>query len=113
MSEPTEVQTIFQDGKPAFAVVPYATYLRLLATRPRVPPGDAVPHEVMRLHLVDGLSLRRAWREYLELTQTEVAERMGISQSALSQLESPRARPRRTTLARLAKALGVRGDQLR
>ncbi len=43
MSTPTEVQTIFQDGKPAFAVVPYATYLRLLATRPRIPAGDAVP----------------------------------------------------------------------
>jgi DNA-binding XRE family transcriptional regulator len=113
MSEPTEVQTIYHDGKPAFAVVPYATYLRLLATRPRVPAGDAVPHEVMRLHLVDGLSLRRAWREYLQLTQAEVATRMGVSQPALSQLESPRARPRRATLARLAKALGVRLEQLK
>ncbi|HEX9800741.1 MAG TPA: hypothetical protein VGC00_11305 [Thermoanaerobaculia bacterium] len=47
------------------------------AARPRVPPGHSVPHEVMRLHLVDGLSLRRA------------------------------------TLARLAKALGVRPEQLR
>ena len=113
MSTPTDVQTIFQDGKPAFAVVPYATYLRLLAIRPRIPAGDAVPHEVMRLHLIDGLSLRRAWREYLELTQAEVAERLGISQPALSQLESPRARPRRATLLRLAKALGVRVEQLR
>jgi DNA-binding XRE family transcriptional regulator len=113
MSEPTEVQTIYHDGKPAFAVVPYAAYLRLLAARPRVPAGDAVPHEVMRLHLLDGLSLRRAWREYLELTQSEVAARMGVSQPALSQLESPRARPRHATLARLAKALGVRVEQLK
>lgn len=113
MTEPTEVQTIYHDGKAAFAVVPYATYLRLLAARPRVPPGDAVPHEVMRLHLVDGLSLRRAWREYLQLTQAEVAARLKISQPALSQLESPRARPRRATLARLAKALGVRAEQLK
>ncbi len=66
----------------------------------------------MRLHLIDGLSLRRAWR-ILELTQAEVAARLGISQPALSQLESPRARPRRATLLRLAKALGVRVEQLR
>jgi DNA-binding XRE family transcriptional regulator len=62
--------------------------------------------------VLDGRSLRPAWREYLELTQAEVAARMGVSQPAPSQLESPRARPRRATLARLAKALGVRDEQL-
>lgn len=113
MSEPTDIQTIFHRGKPAFAVVPYATYLRLLESAPRVPGGEAVPHDVVRLHVADGLSLRRAWREYLGLTQAEVARRMGITQPALSQLESPSARPRRATLARLAKALGVRVGQLR
>lgn len=113
MSARTEVQTIFQNGKPAFAVVPYAAYLRLLETGRRIPGGEAVPHEVVRLHLIDGLSLRRAWREYLGLTQAEVAARLGTTQPALSQLESPTARPRRATLARLAKALGLRIEQLR
>ena len=73
----------------------------------------AVPHEVMRLTVIDGLTLRRAWREYLGLTQAEVARRMGITQPALSQLESPAARPRRATLKRLAEALGVAVEQLR
>jgi len=107
------VQTVFLDGEPAFAVIPYREYLRLVEEGPRVPEGGAVPHEVMRLHVVDGLTLRRAWREYLGLTQAEVAGRMGITQPALSQIESPAARPRRSTLARLAEALGVAVEQLR
>lgn len=113
MSAPTDVQTLYQNGKPAFAVIPYADYLRLRDAKPRIPLGDAVPHEVIRLQVAHGLSLRRAWREYLGLTQQEVAERLGITQPALSQLESPAARPRRATLARLAAALGVKVEQLR
>ena len=84
-----------------------------MIAEPRVPEGDAVPLEVMRLAVVDGLTLRRAWREYLGLTQAEVAGRMGITQPALSQLEAASARPRRATLKRLAEALGVSVEQLR
>ena len=110
------MQTLYRNGQPAFAVIPWPEYLRLsrvARNAPRVPGGGAVPHEVMRLHQVEGLTLRRAWREYLGLTQAEVARRMGISQPALSQLESPRARPRRQTVRRLAEALGVDVGQLR
>jgi DNA-binding XRE family transcriptional regulator len=110
------VQTLYRDGEPAFAVIPWPEYLRLsrgAAGAPRVPGGGAVPHEVMRLHVVEGLTLPRAWREYLGLTQAEVARRMGITQPALSQLESPRARPRRKTVRRLAEALGIDVEQLR
>jgi DNA-binding XRE family transcriptional regulator len=110
------VQTLYRDGEPAFAVIPWQEYLRLARGArgaPRVPGGGAVPHEVMRLHVVEGLTLPRAWREYLGLTQAEVARRMGITQPALSQLESPRARPRRKTVRRLAEALGIDVEQLR
>lgn len=122
MNGPTDVQTLWRDGERAFAVIPWSEYQRLVATSPggpgvpstpRVPPAGAVPHEVMSLHVEEGLSLRRAWREYLGLTQAEVAKRMEISQPALSQLESNQARPRRITLQRLAKALGIALEQLR
>ena len=116
MNGPTEVQTLWRDGEPAFAVVPWSEYQRLVGaepSRPRVPEAGAVPHEVMKFHVQEGLTLRRAWREYLGLTQAEVADRLGITQPALSQLESERARPRRATLQRLANALGIALEQLR
>ncbi len=107
-------QTIFKDGRPAFVVIEYDQYRRLCPEgRPRVPADGAVPQEVVELHVLQGLSLRRAWREYLGLTQAEVAARMGISQSALSQTERPAARPRHRTLMKLAKALGVSLRHLR
>ena len=53
----------------------------------------------------------RPWREYLGLTQHEVAARIGISQAALAQIERSK-RPRKVTLQRLAKALGITYEQL-
>ena len=45
-------------------------------------------------------------REELGLSQTEVAARMGTSQSTLARLEQGDANPTLATVARLAKALG-------
>lgn len=42
------------------------------------------------------------------LTQAELAERMGTSQSAVARLESGKARPSVATLEKLAKATGSR-----
>lgn len=58
-----------------------------------------------------GMSAVRAWREYLRLTQAEVAARMGVSQAAYAQMESAK-RPRKATLARIAAALGIDVEQL-
>ena len=52
--------------------------------------------------LIDSLVRRR--RE-LGLSQTEVAARMGTSQSALARLESGRSDARMSTMARYAEAL--------
>lgn len=72
---------------------------------------DAVPNEVVRMTLGGRMSQARAWREYLGLTQAEVAERMGVSQSALARIEAAK-RPRKETLAKLALALGLRPEQM-
>jgi ribosome-binding protein aMBF1 (putative translation factor) len=45
-------------------------------------------------------------REELGLSQTEVAARMGTSQSTLARLEQGNAKPTLATVARLAKAMG-------
>ena len=46
-----------------------------------------------------------------QLTQEELAERIGVGQSAISMLLKPRCRQRRT-LGKMAEALGVPVDEL-
>lgn len=75
-----------------------------------LPREPLIPHDVVS-RMVDGATVVRAWREYLGLTQTEVAERLGITQSAYAQQESS-SRPRKATRERLAKVLGIKPDQL-
>jgi len=49
----------------------------------------------------------------LGLTQKEVAEKIGITQAALSQMESGEKKLRKATLEKLAEALGVSVEQIR
>jgi DNA-binding XRE family transcriptional regulator len=58
-----------------------------------------------------GRNVRRL-RTAAGLTQTALAERSGIDRTYLSDLEAGRRNPTVTTLARLAKALGVRPSYL-
>ena len=104
----TNYQTIFdQDGKPAFVVVPYADFVKLPgAVRPGVIPNDVVSKRIM-----DGVSMLQAWREYLMLTQEDMAKRMGITQAGYAQIESAK-RPRKATLEKAAAALGISLEQL-
>jgi DNA-binding XRE family transcriptional regulator len=104
----TEVQIIKKDGKPAFAVIPYEEYLRLL-------PEDVdvnIPHEVVGLIIKKGMNLVKAWRTYLGLTQKEVSKRAGISQAALSQMEKSTNELRTATLEKLSSAMGLTVEQL-
>jgi DNA-binding XRE family transcriptional regulator len=107
MSALTDVQFIEQNGKPVFAVIPYEKYLRLL------PPEEVtIPHEVVGLVVKKGMSLVKAWRKYLELTQAEIAKKAGISQAALSQMEKGEKALRTSTLEKLAAAMGLKVEQL-
>ena len=112
MNVNTDVQIIVQEGCPAFVVIPYNDYIRM--RRPFVPDdGESVPNDVVWLTIDKGYTLVRAWREYLGLTQKEVAEKMGITQAALSQMESGEKKLRKATLEKLAAALGVSVGQIR
>lgn len=111
MNTPIEHQIIRdQEGNPLFAVIPWDEYEAAFGGR----PDDAVsiPLAVAEA-ILDGASPARAWREYLHLTQAEVAERMGISRPALAQMERPGAKLRRSTMEKLAAALGIEWEQLR
>jgi DNA-binding XRE family transcriptional regulator len=111
MKPPTDYPTITLEGR-TYVMLPVEDFTKLQGKAPWIPEGDATPLEVVRRHIEDNVSKARAWREYLGLTQAEVAARMGISQAALSQLENQK-RPRRASLEKLAKALGLNVEQLR
>ncbi len=69
-----------------------------------------IPHDVVS-RVVDGATPIRAWREHLNLTQDEVAKRMGISQPAFAQQETV-AKPRKATREKIAAAFGINASQL-
>ncbi len=69
-----------------------------------------IPHEVVSLIVYGALPVR-AWREHLNLTQDEVAKRMGISQPAFAQQETV-AKPRKATREKIAAAFGITANQL-
>ena len=79
--------------------------------KPRIPSGDSVPHEVVELMIDHDYTIIRAWREYLGLTQKEVADKIGITQAAYSQMESAR-RLKKITKTRIANALGINPEQV-
>ena len=97
-------QVIEYNGKPAFVIVPYNDYLAM-SPPPQREPGT--PNEIVAKHFGEGKSLIQSWREYLDLTQEEMSCRMGIKQASYQQLEKKTARPRLTTLKKVAEAFGI------
>lgn len=107
MNKPINFQTILgEDGRPAFVVMPYAEFVKNFEQA-----QDLVPDAVVKLAFEDGMSPAKAWRTHLELTQADVALRMGITQSAYAQLESSE-KLRKSSREKIAAALGLSAGQL-
>jgi len=112
MNEHTDPQIIIQNGKPAFAVIPWNEYQALIHNQIESDESDIwFPNEVVKAN-VRGESLIKAWREYFKLTQAELAAKAGMKQSALARLETSSATPRKSTLTKLAKAMKISVEQL-
>lgn len=113
MSAHTKPQVITQDGKPAFAVLPWHEYQALL--RNQIPDDEGpdvwFPNEVFKAH-IRGDSLIKAWREHLGLTQQELAAAAGLTQPALARMEKAESTPRKSTLKKLADAMDIDLEQL-
>lgn len=111
MNALTEGVQILRDesGHPAFAVLPYAHYQELIHGRKAAEPG--IPAAVVDLAMDNEWSAARAWREHLELTQADVAKRMGITQGAYAQLEAKKT-IRKSSREKVAKAFGIDQTQL-
>jgi predicted transcriptional regulator len=119
------VQLILKEGVPEYAVLPYETYLRLVedaemledirdydAAMQTIADGEElVPAEVVYA-LLDGGSPIRVWREHRGLSQAELAAKVGISPSYLSQLESGKRTGTAEVLAAVAAALNLMLDDL-
>lgn len=101
-----DAQIIYNGDTPTFAVIPYGQYLELTKDI-RV----TIPHEVVEIIIDKDCNLLKAWRIYKGMTQKEVAEKAGITQAALSQMEKSE-NPRNSTLEKLAKALELDPEQL-
>ncbi len=92
-----------------FVIVPYHEYLQFQKPEVKI----YFPHEVVEQSIVEGKGLVRAWREYKGISQKEMAKRMGITQAAYSQMEKPKARLRKTTIAKITVALEIDVEQLK
>ena len=114
MNIPAKHQVIMHHGVPVAVVVPYEEYAAVFVdTAGQEVKDTTVPHEVASRVLKEQISPIRAWREYLGLTQAEVAARMAVSQSAFAQMEAPDSKPRMNSLKKLAAALGLVTAQLK
>ncbi|WP_058553741.1 helix-turn-helix domain-containing protein [Thiohalocapsa sp. ML1] len=111
MNAPTEYQTIFHDGRPAYVLVPVVDWERIKPLLSAARAADGIPQAVVEAHVLGDVPLIRAWREHLGLTQQAVADAAGMAQPALARLERGEGNPRPATLARLAAAMGINAAQ--
>ncbi|QOL13281.1 helix-turn-helix domain-containing protein [Dickeya dianthicola] len=110
------------NGKPQFVVLPIDVYESLLSndesgfeTIPYAADehdDETVPNDVVNIMFRDDISLLAAWRVYRGLSQYDVAERLGTTQSAVSQWEAKDSRPQKKTRQKLAELYGCRPEQM-
>ena len=111
MNAPINPQIIKKDGMPAFAVIPWDEYEKLIAIPKREEPDIYFPHEVVKNNAL-GDSLIKAWRKYLGITQVKLADLANMKQSSLARIESGKNKPKFDTLKKLAKAMNIETVQL-
>ena len=89
-------------GKPQFVVLPIAEYERLrddgwesVHYESGKNDDETIPHDVVSIMVSQEVSLIAAWRIYRGLSQYNVAEKLGTTQSAVSQWESINSKPQK------------------
>lgn len=120
------VQIIEKDGRPEWAVIPYADYLRLVESVEDVDDIKAIEDHLRALdtgeeemvpaavadRLLKVANPIKVWRECRGLTAQTLAERAGISTAYLSQLESGAREGDVKVLAKIARVLAISLDDL-
>jgi DNA-binding XRE family transcriptional regulator len=72
---------------------------------------ELIPNEFAE-RIIDGESPVRVYREYRNITLSELAKISGITQSGLSMIENGKREPKITTAAKIAEALDIDIDDL-
>ena len=108
-----DFQTIEYEGNPAFVLVPFAIFKKIRPLIDREYKSSAIPHEIVKRNVLDNITMIKAWREYLGMTQKELATKAGVTQPAIAKLERIETTPRKATLKKIASAMGLSVDQLR
>ncbi|MCU6665969.1 MAG: helix-turn-helix domain-containing protein [Silvania sp.] len=118
-----------EEGKAQYAVIPYSDYFRMRLAMLDYDDDDesewedipyesdiydnvGLPGEVCNLMHSENVSLQAAWRIHCGLSQQDVADKLGISQSAVSQLEAVDSRPQKRTREKLAAIYGCKQEQI-
>ncbi|MCL6364898.1 helix-turn-helix domain-containing protein [Pectobacterium versatile] len=120
MSKPQFINDV--NGKPQFVVLPISEYEKLLSNSdsgyediPYVADeydDETVPNDVVEIMFRDDVSLLAAWRIYRGLSQYDVAEKLGTTQSAVSQWEAKDSRPQKKTREKLSGIYHCRPEQM-
>jgi len=104
MKLPTNHQLIEHQGKPIAVVLPFDEYMNLIESDEL---DYSIPNDVLGNRMA-GDSVIKAWRVYRAFSQEGMAEKMGITQSAYSQLENRSfTKARETTQKKLCAILDV------
>lgn len=118
-----------EEGKPLYVVIPYKTWFKMRLQLAEVSDENedewedipyesdeyddvGIPGEVSMIMTQQQVSLQAAWRILRGLSQQEVAKKLGISQSAVSQLEAQDSRPQKRTREKLAELYGCKQEQI-
>ncbi|MFO7753187.1 MAG: helix-turn-helix domain-containing protein [Desulfobacteraceae bacterium] len=114
MKTPVAPQIIYQNGEPAFAVIPWDEYQRLINTQYDAEETDVrFPRDVLEANAIQEENLIKTWREYFNLTRQELAERTGLTKFAITRMEENDTSTRTATLKKIASAMNLSVEQLK
>jgi len=115
------VQIIEKNGQPEWAIIPYKEFELIQEAMEDVEDIRDIEENLKAIHenkeivipgeitfaILEGGNPIRVWREYKKIKLNELAEKVGISASYLSQIENGKRNPTIDTLKLIAVALRV------
>ncbi len=107
-----DFQTIEYEGVPAFVLVPFNIFKKIQPLLDNEYKKSGIPHEIVKRNVLDNTTMIKAWREYLGMTQKQLAEKAKITQPAIAKLECSSSNPRKATLKKIADAMGLSLEQI-